>query len=237
MPRQLECLLLKTIRFGEQGYILKLLTSEGEQLDAVLTISSKSKSAKRAFLHPLSALNLVLSDKKSNGLPYASQFSFQMGRSLIQAGPPQLALALFFSEVFFRITQWQKGDSALYNLAMEYVERMLKPENSACLPLQFLLEIIDWSGFLPEPPQKSTPNLVFGLQSATFSPEPGSGLEPVFSPHLTQIWINLLVNKAVPESATQRRELLDAMVRFLEWHFDRHGSIQSHRIFAEMNQS
>jgi len=236
MPRQLECLLLKTFRFGEHGYILKLLSADGEQLDAVVSISAKSKSAKRAFLNPLSALNLVLSNKKSNGLPYASQFSFQIGRSLIHAGPPQLALALFFSEVLFRITQWQKGDSTLYFLALEYLKKTIEKVNSDSLPLLFLLDIIEWSGFLPEPPADSSEQFVFGLQSAAFLPNADSPLEPVFSCQLTQLWINLLANNTVPESNLERRELLDAMVRFLEWHFDRTGSIQSHRIFAEMNQ-
>lgn len=237
MPRQFECLLLHTVRFGDHGHILKLLGADGEQIDAVISISSRSKSAKRAFLHPLSALNLVLSHSKSSGLPYASQFSFQPGRSLIHAGPAQLATALFMAEVLTRICQWQKGDAALYELATRYLEEMLQPGNSGQIPILFLLEVIEWSGFLPDPPDAQNQDLVFGLQSAAFSPAPGSSLEPVFSIQLSQIWMELISNRTVPPLPSQRRELLDAMIRFLEWHFDRHGSIQSHRIFAEMNQS
>jgi recombinational DNA repair protein (RecF pathway) len=237
MPRQLECLLLHTIRFGDQGHILKLLAADGEQVDAVISISSKAKSTKRAFLHPLSALNLVLSDSKSSGLPYASQLSFQPHRSFVHAGPAQLATALFVAEVLTRICQWQKGDAALYELSTRYLEEMLQPVNSSHLPILFLLEVIDWSGFLPEPPETQNTNLVFGLQSAAFSSAPGSGLEPVFSTELSQIWIDLIAHRALPPLAKQRRELLDAMVRFLEWHFDKPGSILSHRIFAEMSQA
>jgi hypothetical protein len=237
MPQHLQCVLLHAVRFGEQGCILKLLSSEGEHIDALFNVSSKAKSSKRAFLSPLSALNLVLSYSKSNKLPYASQLSFQVGRSLVQAGPAHLALALFMAEVLTRISQWQKGDAALYNLTTDYLEKMQTANFTNELPIFFLLDIIDWSGFLPEPPVSSLNNLVFGLQSAAFLPAPGTLLEPSFSTEVTTNWIKLIALKSLPDSIAQRRELLGAMVRFLEWHFDKIGSIQSHIVFAEMNQA
>jgi hypothetical protein len=237
MPRNLQCILLHTVRFGDQGYVLKLLSSEGEQIDAVFKVSAKVKSSKRAFLNPLSAINLVLGDAKSNQLPYAAQLSFQPGRSLVHASPANLAVALFMAEVLTRISQWQKGDSALYNLTADYLEKMQNETNFSAFPIFFLLDIIDWSGFLPEPPPAPFNNVVFGLQSASFMNTPGSFLEPTLSPETTNHLIHLMTSKSIPSSNPQRRELLGAMVRFLEWHFDKIGSIQSHIVFAEMNQA
>lgn len=235
MPRQLECLLLHTVRFGDKGYILKILGADGEQLDAVFMASANSKKNKRAFLHPLSALHLVLSDSKSTSLPYASQFAFQHGRSLVHAGPVKLSIALFMAEVLSKICQWQKSDLALYDLAIHHLESTLNQIQSKDLPISFLLDVIEWAGILPLPPEKPIFPLVFGIQSASFSTPQGNGLEPVFSPETSKAWLDLILHKNIPENPAQRRDLLDAMIRFLEWQFERPGCIQSHRIFAEMN--
>lgn len=237
MPRQLDCLLLHTVRFGDKGYILKMLGADGEHIDAVVLASAKSKKTSRAFLHPLSALHLVLSESKSTRLPYASQFAFQHGRSLVHASPVKLSVALFMAEVLSRICQWQKSDQALYDLSIHYLENTLNDIEFKNIPISFLLDLIEWAGILPLPPEKPNYPLVFGIQSASFFTPPGSGLEPILSPTITEDWLKLILNRQIPENPTHKRDLLDAMIRFMECQFERPGSIQSHRIFAELNMA
>ena len=161
-------------KFGSASVISKVLTREsGLESFVVKGIRGKNPKNNIHLLHPLSVLELEVSNNKSGSLKYVKEMRSSIPLKEIFNSMHKKFLSMYIAEVLLRVLVESKEEKDLYNFIEEKTVEIEKSKklnkNNALI---FLIELSNYLGFYPNisNSQKKYFNLDLGEFSDLDSP-------------------------------------------------------------------
>lgn len=220
----MKAIVIGAIPYSDSSKIVKVLTlDEGVVPVFVRLGSGKARKKNNALWHPLSAVEFEGFEKKNDMGKFKSA-----GRALavnaILSDPKRTAVAFFLAEVVEK--SLKEGGSEVFSLMWEAVKLLEGSENVANLHFYVVARLVEALGLMPEnvPEQQSV--LSLNLATGEWSDVAGYGIKKDFyylekglAKTMTEIpGMDFADMKALNLDASDRKELLLAMVVFIQLH-------------------
>lgn len=215
--------------YGDKGMILHCLTDRfGRQSYYLPSIRSRTSPIRPSMLLPLTPLSLVARHRGKEQLERIKEARLLWHPQSLHQHPVKAAVCLYLAEFIDRIFTETQEQNALWNFVEEHLMQYDDSSYEALLfPLWFSIQLLSFSG-LALPEQKVVGGF-FDWHEATWKIE-----ETESSLNLpTSSLLSELLQSSWPEVASiksygeQRRQLMDGLARFLEWHVPGHRPLKS----------
>lgn len=212
-----EFILLHTTRYGESSMILHTLSKAyGRKGFFVKNISRRSVTS---VFFPLAILEADIDEKSGPRLSNARDISLEFPLNGIRNNLSKSAIAMFISEVLYRVVTDGMQDDALYDMCVKNILLLDAMESDfSNFHLYFLLEFIVSLGFSPE--QRD--------------------LEPFMGERMPIVsrFSGLPFSEAmlVPMSGELRNELAEKLLKYIEYHTESALNVNSLKVLREIFQ-
>lgn len=220
-------IVLHTIRYGDTSLIVHGYTEEEGRCSLMLRGAFRSQSGKRrparhnvALLHPLSILNYVSSKSLKGSMSYLKEFSPKYSLHSIREDFPKISMAMFVSELLYRTLLHSERDTGLYAFLEDAILRLENLEGSpANFHIWFLEHYAAYMGF---PFEKG-----YASEYNPFTPRQSARLEAFRAVSFDQAM-------TISMTGDERRELVEAILRWLEWHTGSRIELRSIEVLRRM---
>jgi DNA repair protein RecO (recombination protein O) len=206
-------------KYGETSIIVSIFTSQfGLQSYIVNGARSKSGKGKIALYQPLTLLDMVVYHKETASINRIKEAKCLYAYQSISADMVKTTIALFIEELLSKSVKEQSQASELCDFLIEsltHLDKMEKPEN---FHLVFMVGLARHLGFQPQ-----NVNEVIG----------GRVMEPGEEEGLLKI-LNANYYTHISLTNTQRRNILEALVRFFSQHSENFGQMKSLSVLREI---
>lgn len=221
-------IILHTLKYSENSVIVTIYTSEfGRTAYMVYGANKKKSKFRSAFFQPLSLLDLDVYHTPGKEIQTIKDLRTLHTISDISYHPIKNPLALFISEVLFRVLKQTEPDENLFNylessiLALDCCE-----EGLANFHLVFMMKLCRYLGF--EPNGDGSTNRYFDLLNGVFTqdqPQHMHFLNPEATIDFMQMMrADYLNMKSIAFTRNQRVKLLESLVEYYKLHVaDFHG--------------
>jgi len=207
-------------KFGDSSIIVTIFTELfGLQSYMVNGVRSKAAKNKIALYQPLTLLELVVYYKENANLKRIKEVKCFHPYSSLQTDIRKSSIAIFMNEILNKTVKEESHAQELFNFLVEsFIALDTQPTNYENFHLLMLLKLSRYLGFGAHSTDEiigrnfSTPTEVADLEKL---------LHAEFSTPLVL-------------SATQRRILLDHLLRFYAHHIDTLGEIKSQHVLREV---
>lgn len=204
--------------YGETSIIVNIFTeSFGLQSYIVNSVRSKSGKGKIAIYQPLTLLDLVVYHKENAGILRIKEATCYYPYQQLQSDPRKNCIGLFINEVLNKTVKEQVHAGELCNFIFDSLiklDSLNQPEN---FHLLFLIHLSKYLGF--------GPFAKIELGALMLNKQEEEILDKLLeSDYEEKIQIN----------NEQRRNLLDALIRFYGGHIDAMGTIRSVQVLREV---
>ena len=190
-------IVLHTTRYGDTSLIVHGYTREEGRTSLMLRGAFRTS-------HPLSIVNYVASKSPKAGMAYLREFSPKYRLHSIREDFDKISIAMFISELLYRTLLHSERDEDLYDFIEDAVLRL---EALGSSPANFHLWFLDrYAAYLGFPFESG-----FNLDYNPFTPQQTSRL---LSFHEASFEDAI----AVPMTGAERKELVEAVLRWLEYH-------------------
>ena len=204
-------IVLHTLKYGDTSLIVHGYTKEEGRVSFILRGAFRQSSGKRSAprpevvsLHPLSIVNYVASKNMKGSMPYLREFSPKYRLHSIREDFDKISIAMFISELLYRTLLHSERDEELYDFLEDAVLRLEAFEGS---PANFHLWFIDrYAAFLGFPFERG-----FNLDYNPFTPQQTVRLRALHEAAFEEAM-------ALPMTGVDRKELIEAVIRWLEYH-------------------
>ena len=203
-------IVLHTTRYGDSSLIVHGYTREEGRTSLMLRGAFRTSGKRRpshpgaVLLHPLSIVNYVASKSPKAGMAYLREFSPKYRLHSIREDFDKISIAMFISELLYRTLLHSERDEDLYDFIEDAVLRL---EALGSSPANFHLWFLDrYAAYLGFPFESG-----FNLDYNPFTPQQTSRL-------LTFHEASFEDALAVPMTGAERKELVEAVLRWLEYH-------------------
>lgn len=204
--------------YGETSIIVTIFTSAfGLQSYIVNSVRSKSGKAKIALYQPLTLLDLVVYHKENAGILRIKDINCSYAYHHLQSDPVKSSVGLFICEILNRTVKEQSHAAELCDFifkSMEELDIAKRPEN---FHLLFLMKLSKYLGFGPFTKDEMGIWTMSNDEQEIFDKLQGAHYED-----------------KVTMTNEQRRNLLDALLRFYASHIDSMGTIKSIQVLREV---
>jgi DNA repair protein RecO (recombination protein O) len=217
-------IVLNFVKFRETSIITKVYTDLfGVQSYIVNQVRSGKPRYNMALFMPLTQLDMVVYHKTHPGINRISEVRLTKPYKSIPFEIRKSTVLLFLSEVLAKTLREETGDEQLFRFISEALDRFDDlPDNYTDFHLQFLLKYLKILGI--EPAGKE--------DSLALIPEFTSGTQG------TEIRIKSMIDQPYGRCFLtgnhQRTELLEAILKFLNLHFDMENNFRSAVILREV---
>lgn len=171
--------ILKTIPYGDNGLIVKVLTDHiGAASFMVSSAKRKGKSSKAGLFSPMNHVNITYHRKENRDLYNIKQISIHTMYSSLITDLRKPLVMVYMAECLYKAISERHHEDELYQFANTQMEKLEATDSLAHYPQQFLMGLIDIFGFTPHGKySEQTPE--FYLNESTFMPAQSG--EPAFS--------------------------------------------------------
>lgn len=204
--------------YGETSIIVNIFTeSFGLQSYIVNSVRSKTGKGKIAIYQPLTLLDLVVYHKENAGILRIKEATCYYPYQQLQSDPRKNCIGLFINEVLNKTVKEQVHAGELCNFIFDSLiklDRLNHPEN---FHLLFLIQLSKYLGF---------------------GPFAKIELGALMLDRQEEIILDKLLESDYEEKIKidneQRRNLLDALIRFYGSHIDAMGTIRSVQVLRDV---
>jgi len=207
------------VKYGETSIIVTIFTSQfGLQTYIVNGARSKSGKGKIALYQPLTLLDLVVYHKESATIMRIKEAKCIYAFQHISNDVNKTTIALFIEELINKSIKEEAHAGELCDFLIESLvtlDKIDKPEN---FHLIFMVKLSRHLGFQPQGPAE-----VLGGRVMDYEEE--SSLDLILRSALTD---------HVALTNTQRRSVLDALLRFYSMHIENFGQMRSLSVLREI---
>ena len=232
-----DVIVLDAVRYSDTASIVHVYSREFGPLHLKVSRASRHKAGgTRAFFTPFSLLSVTLDfrPKKEVQVPWESRLLYCP--SCISADPAANAVALFLTELLFRLLRSEEPDEALFDLLKEEIEQMdgLTTGELANFHLVLLLRMLPLLGILPAT-ETYRPGYVLSVEEGRFIP-PVAEYQKAEAPSAAMMMDMLSSEEPlrVPLSRDQRQALLRFLLRYYSCHFPSVSDLRSPDILAAL---
>lgn len=226
-------ILLKTVKHSDSSAVIHVYTHKFGRRAYFLRGLSKKKNSPRAFLFPLSLLDLQVSERESKSLQYIKEISLSTPLHSLISNPAKSSVALFITEILEKCIVENYQNSELFEFISNSVEILEELQSCENFHIWFLLNMSKFLGFHP-----TNSNEFLEKQEVYFRLDNGSFqrtrpiLEPYLDPEISRILIDILGMKfdevmSLKMNSEKRRNLLRGMVNYYKIHIDHLNHIAS----------
>lgn len=239
MLEKTRCIVLRTVKYGDQSLIVDLLTREVGRLSVVCRMPKTGKGKnRRQIFQLLNILEVDYERKSSNNLPLVKEAHIVDPYSSMPFDPVKLSVSFFLAEFLGLSTRAEQPDFLLY----DFVENSLKwYDMSSSAPanfhLMFMIRVSRFLGFYPNL-DEYTEHAYFDLQAGRFIGEAPLHKD-YLKPSETRDFINLM--RMTPGNMhlfrltqTERNRIIDVMMRFYGFHIPGFKELKSLEILREI---
>lgn len=215
------------IRYRETSIIVRIYTETFGLKSYIVNgvRSSKSKNNKIALYQPFTLLDLLIYNKPHTSLNYISEAKIYQPFHSIPFDVRKTTICLFLTEVLTKILKSEEANQVFFDFLLHSI---LSLENLSAhfenFHLQFLIRASGLLGFFITEPQEIGKQ----LQYAGY----------LFDYEHHTAFLNLLIEAdygtPIPMNHKERGEILDALLKFYQLHFEGFGEIKSLNVLKEI---
>jgi DNA repair protein RecO (recombination protein O) len=220
-------IVLGFIRYRETSIIVRIYT-EAFGLKSYIVNgvrSSKSKNNKIALYQPFTLLDLMVYNKPNASLNYISEAKIYQPFYSIPFDIRKTTICLFLTEVLTKILKSEEANQVFFDFLLHSI---LSLENLANhvenFHLQFLIRASGLLGFFITEPQEIGKQLQHAGYLFDYKH---------YATCLHQL-IEADYGTPIPMNHQERREILDALIKFYQLHFEGFGEIKSLSVLKEV---
>lgn len=227
-----KVIVLKTLKYSESSLIIKAYSEKYGAISFLAKgIRKSGKSKKAAFFSPLSILNIDFDYKENRDLHFFKDADIHIPLHSLQSNTSKLAISLFLSEFLYKALKEEEANHNLYEFIEKGILHFNELENSFInFHLLFLVKISKYLGFEPRPIENKN-QLYFNIEKGIFQdfystqdlclhPEESNNLNTLLTSNMGDISL-------IKFTYTERKELLNSIMKFYEAHFPELGKIES----------
>jgi len=207
------------VKYGDTSIIVNIFTSEyGLQSYIVNGVRSKSGKGKIALYQPLTLLDLVVYHKETTTIMRIKEAKCIYPYQTIGIDVHKTTIALFIEELVNKSIKEEAHAAELCDFLIEsliVLDKMEKPEN---FHLIFMIKLSMHLGFQP-----LTPVEVLGGKVMDYSDEES-----------LKLVLKCNYSSDIQLTNSQRRNVLDALLRFYSMHVENFGPMRSLSVLREI---
>lgn len=216
---------LNFVRFKESSIIVQVFTEQfGRQSYIVNGVRSKSaKNNKIALYQPLTQLEMVVWHKENREIQRITEVKLSYSYYNLTVNPRKTIVAIFLTEILSKILKVQEEDPSLYSYitsALQAYDQLSSQYEN--FHLQFLLKLPNFFGL--------------GLDSANQLVENQNDLK--FTDNIIANLTNQLIESSfqnnIKLNLSNRREILQLIIRFYQHHFENFGELKSWEVLKSI---
>jgi len=212
-------IVFRFVKYGDTSIIVTIFTAQfGLQAYIVNGARSKSGKGKIALYQPLTPLDLVVYHKETAAIMRIKEAKCIYPYRHVGVDVRKTTIALFIEELINRSIKEEAHAGELCDFLIQSLVTLDQVERPENFHLIFMAQLSKHLGFQPMTPQE-----VLGGRVMDFDEE--KALDLILNAGYTD-QINL--------SNTQRRSVLDALLRFYSMHIDNFGPMKSLSVLREI---
>lgn len=143
-----EGIVLARRNFGEADRILSIYTKNHGRISAIAKGIRKTTSRKRGHLEIFSDIKFQITD--GHGIGILTEVETVNNFEKIRKDLKKVSLAYFFTEVIGKITHERERNDGIFELILNYLERLQFETSLRSLRLRFVSELLAITGFWPK---------------------------------------------------------------------------------------
>ena len=223
-------LVLRTTPYAESSVVARVFTRQlGVQSYMIKGVRSARGRVKQNMLQPLSSLDMVVYANPKTDLNHV--------RELAPRHPGQMpdpvgnALRFFMTEVLYKALRAEEPMPELWDYVEQTTSSLQLPPSN--LPIRFMLTVAHHLGIEPLD-NHDAHHPCFDLQEGRFVAAP---TETTLSPQLSTVlheYLSSFHSPSLPftpfHSSVTRRDLLDALIAYFQFHRPGFGQLHRHEI-------
>jgi DNA repair protein RecO (recombination protein O) len=207
------------IKYGDTSIIVNIFTSQfGLQSYIVNGVRSRSGKGRIALYQPLTLLDLVVYHKETTTIMRIKEAKCIYAFQQIQSDMKKTSIALFIEELINKAIKEQAHAAELCDFLIESLVTLDKIETPENFHLLFMVKLSRHLGFQP-----MSAHEVLGGRVIDYSDEESLNLI-LRSGYTSRISI----------TNSQRRNILDALLRFYSMHVENFGTMKSLSVLREI---
>ena len=225
-------IVLKHYKYSESSIIAKIFTEEfGLQSYIIKGVRSKRSKARLALFQPLTLLDLVVDHRESKSLQHLRETGVAFPYQNIPDDVTKRSILMFLHEILFKSIREETPDKTLFNFLFNALTWLdLTDKKVINFHLLLMIQMSRFLGFYPKkiPGEKVT---IFDLQEGQLThstPEHPNYLSGNVVQKVELILICTFEDiESIAITASERRELLDALVVYYRLHMPGFGEVKS----------
>ncbi len=233
-----DAIVLYKIKYDDKNLIVHLYSRDFGRMSYIAACHKKRGSLGNAFFEPLSLINYQAEHKESRELQRLRESHSYYAFRSIPFDPVKNSIALFLSEVLYRVLQEAEPNEALFGFLSESIQLLdAMDDGKANFHLIFLSQLSRHLGIMPNL-EDDKPDWYFDLMAGCFVPFPPN--HPYWMNQQESADFVLLQQLRFEQAAScrfsrfQRRKLLDTLLDYYRLHLNDFPVIKSLDIMQEL---
>ncbi|MEY2925272.1 MAG: hypothetical protein RLZZ337_1822 [Bacteroidota bacterium] len=234
MLAKTRAIVLRNTNYSESSVISKMYTREFGMRTYLLQSIKKGKSAIRpSMIQPLSIVEMDVYEKPTSNLNRVKELKPSPPLLGIQEEIVKKTVAMFMLEIINQCIIEEQCEIELYDFLENEILILERETSLSMFPIQFLLRLTPYLGVQPQGTySEQTP--YFSLNDGVFLSQLGVNvLSDSISNYLSML-LNEDANTQSTLNASQRKEVLNALVTYFQLHITKNKQIRSIEILTEL---
>jgi DNA repair protein RecO (recombination protein O) len=232
-------IILYTTKYSDTSLITKIYTSDfGLQSYIINGVRSKKSKNKASLFQPMTIVDLVVSNSGKGNLQRISEINNCHPYNDIPYNIVKSSIAMFLNEILYKTLKEEHADEELFEFVKNsFLILDLKTDNCVNFHIYFLVQLSRFLGFYPQG-NYSKETCYFDLKEGRFctnipshshylSPENAQMLDDLTKASYESVGILKIIK-------SQRKELLQRIIRFYQLHISSIGDIKSVEVLEEV---
>ncbi|MBQ9470653.1 MAG: DNA repair protein RecO [Bacteroidales bacterium] len=224
MIQHTRAIALHSIKYQDTSLIAHCYTEEMGRVSVLVqgAFGTGRRPGQASMFQPFSVLNLLVHRSQRSTLHRLKEAELHLHPASIPFDPQKRCIALFLSEVIYKVVREEEPDPALFGFIVRYIAQLdAQSDGVANSHLGFMGQLIGRIGFGPlNGWTEQAPYL--DCRSGMFVPmRPAHGLH--FEPEQSRLLGLVLAPASGPPlhlglSGAQRRQIMDGLLQYLRFH-------------------
>ncbi|MCK5856091.1 MAG: DNA repair protein RecO [Bacteroidales bacterium] len=231
-------IVLSSIKYSESSIITKIYTEEFGMLSFMVRGVRKRKARISAsFFQAFTLLNMDISYKPKSNLQNIKELGLAQRTDSLHSDIRKSTIALFLAEILHKSLEEEMQDKSLFDFLQTTISFLDSMESSlANFHLIFMLQLSKYLGFYPSETIGANQQY-FNMESGIFESNPYSDqfLNVEQSDNLKSLMkLSYLDRELFNISSSQRRNLLNELIRYYQLHLPGMGRISSQEVLESV---
>lgn len=230
----MRAIALQVIPTNDKGGVVRLFT-EAHGLRAYYTSLGK----KASLFQPMSLLDIEEREQRQGSMMNLREAQRAVVLQSVPFNPMKAAVALFMAELLNRSVAEDQVNDALFNYSWHSIEALDLDDRVSVYPILFLGRLLRFIGIAPpEAPGSQSAAKFLDLMHGEWLYDPPMHSQFLSAEESRVFSASLHVSQADFESLklsrSQRRDLLDHLLRYLQIHMNNDREVKSYAILREV---